>query len=47
VAYVVPIFVTHAISMLHHNNIRVTYAKTSNFKMELVKFVPLYFVGML
>jgi hypothetical protein len=33
--------------LVHHNNVGATYAKTSNFKMELVRFVPLYFVAML
>ncbi len=32
--------------LLHHNNVGVTYAKISNFRMELVKFVPLYFMAM-
>jgi hypothetical protein len=34
-------------SMLHHNNVRVTYPKTSNFKLELVRSIPLYYVTML
>jgi uncharacterized MAPEG superfamily protein len=46
VADVVPIFVALAPSLLHHNNIGVTYAGTSNFIMEPIRFVPLYFVAM-
>ncbi len=45
-ADVVPIFVTHVPSLLHQNHIGVTYAGTSNFGMELVRSVPLYFVAM-
>ncbi len=33
-------------SLLQQNNIGVTYAKTSIFRMELIRFVPLYFVAM-
>ncbi len=44
---VVLIFVAHLPNLLHHNNVGITYAGTSNFKMELVRFVPLYFVAML
>jgi len=33
--------------MLHHNSVGITYARASNFKMELIIFVPLYFVAML
>jgi hypothetical protein len=29
---VAPIFVTHVPNLLHHNNVVVTYAGTSNFK---------------
>jgi hypothetical protein len=42
----VPIFVTRVPNLLHHNNVGVTYLKTYNFKMELVIYVPLYFVAM-
>jgi hypothetical protein len=45
-ANVVLIFVAHVPNLLHHNNVGVTYLGTSNFKMELVKFIPLYFVAM-
>ncbi len=41
---VVPIFVTHVQILLQQNNIGVTYVRTSNFKMELIIFVPLYYV---
>jgi hypothetical protein len=45
-ADVVPIFVAHVPSLLHQNNIGVTYAGTSNFKMEPVRSMSLYFVAM-
>jgi hypothetical protein len=32
--------------LLHQNNIGVTYVKTLNFRMELVRFMPLYFMAM-
>jgi hypothetical protein len=43
---VIPIFVVLIQSLLQQNNIEVTYARTSNFKMEPVRFVPLYFMAM-
>ncbi len=43
---VIPIFVAHVQSLLHHDNIRVTYAKTLNFKIEPLTSMPLYFVAM-
>jgi hypothetical protein len=43
---VVPIFVAFIPSMLHQNNIGVTYARTSNFRMEQVRPMPLYYVAM-
>jgi len=43
---VVPIFVVDVPSLLHQNNIGTTYARTSNFKMELIRFVPLYSMAM-
>jgi hypothetical protein len=46
-ANVVPISITHVPSLLHQNNIGVTYVKTSNFRMEPVRYVPLYSVAML
>jgi len=46
VANIVPVFVTLAPNLLHHNNVGVTYVGTSNFRMELVRYVPLYYVAM-
>jgi len=46
VADVVPIYVIHVPNPLHHNNVGVTYLGTSNFRMELVKSIPLYYVAM-
>jgi hypothetical protein len=43
---VIPIFVGLAPNLLHHNNVGVTYVGTSNFKMELIRFILLYFVVM-
>jgi hypothetical protein len=45
-ADVTPIFVAPAPNLFHHNNVGVTYVGTSNFIMELVRFVPLYYVAM-
>ncbi len=47
VAYVIPISIALAPSLLHHNNVGVTYLGISNLKMELVRIIPLYFVAML
>ncbi len=44
---VIPISTILAPNLLHHNNVGVSYVGTFNFKMELIKFVPLYFVAML
>jgi hypothetical protein len=46
VTNVVLIYVVPTLSLLNHNDIRITYARTSNFKMEPVRYVPLYFVAM-
>jgi hypothetical protein len=43
---VVPNFIVHVPSLLYQNNIGVTYVGTSNFIMELVRYVPLYFLAM-
>jgi hypothetical protein len=43
---VVPISVALVPNLLHHNNVGDTYPRTSNFTMEPVKFVPLYFLAM-
>jgi hypothetical protein len=32
-------------NMLHHNNVEAIYARISNFSVELVRFVSLYFVA--
>jgi hypothetical protein len=40
------IFVALAPNLFHHNNVGVTSVRTSNFKMELVRSIPLYFVAM-
>jgi hypothetical protein len=45
-AEVVPIFITPTQSLLHNNNIGITNRKTSNFKMELVRSILLYYVVM-
>jgi hypothetical protein len=44
---IVLIYVALAPNMLHHNNIKNTYAGASNFRMEPVRSIPLYFVAML
>ncbi len=46
-ANVPPISIAPTLSLLHQNNIGVTYAGPSNFGMEPIRFVPLYFVAML
>jgi hypothetical protein len=45
-ADVIPIYVTPAPNLLHHNNVGLTYVGTSNFKMKLVRSIPLYYVAM-
>jgi hypothetical protein len=45
-AYIVPIFVIPAPNLFHHNNVKGTYAKTSNFKVEPIRSVPLYYMAM-
>jgi hypothetical protein len=45
-ADIVPISIVHVQSLLQQNNIGVTYAKISNFRMELVRSMPLYFVAL-
>jgi hypothetical protein len=42
----VHVSVAPAPSLLHHNNVGVTYLGTSNLRMELARFVPLYSVAM-
>ncbi len=46
VADVIPIYIAPVPSLLHQNNIGVMYVRTSNFKMEVVSSMPLYFVAM-
>jgi len=43
---VVLVYIAPILSLLHQNHIGVSYASTSNFRMELVRFVPLYYVAM-
>ena len=43
---VVPISVALVQTLLQQNNIAVTYARISNFRMEPIKSIPLYFVAM-
>jgi hypothetical protein len=45
-ADVVHVFIALAPSLLHHNNVGVAYPGTSNFKMEQIRSIPLYFVAM-
>jgi hypothetical protein len=42
-ADVAPIFVAPMPNLFHHNNVGITYAGTSNFKVEPVKYVPLFY----
>jgi len=43
---VAPIFVAPTSNMFHHNNVGITYVGTSNFRVEPVRSIPLYFVTM-
>jgi hypothetical protein len=43
---VVLIFVTPTPNLLHHNNVGVTYVRTSNFKMEPIISITLFFMAM-
>jgi len=47
VVHVVLIFVTHVSNLLHHNNVGVTYLRTSNLRMEPIRSIPLYSMAML
>ncbi len=40
-ANLVPILVVLVQSLLHQDNIGISYARTSNFRMELVTFMPI------
>jgi hypothetical protein len=46
VADVMPIFVAPIPSLLHQNNIGVTFVGPSNFIMEPIRSLRLYFVAM-
>jgi len=46
VAHVIPISIAPTPNLFHHNNVGVTYVGTCNFKVEPIRFVPLYFVAM-
>jgi hypothetical protein len=41
-ANIIPISVTHAPNLFHHNNLKSIYARTSNFKVEAIRSIPLY-----
>jgi hypothetical protein len=43
---VVHVYVAPTPSLLHHNNVGVTYPTIFNLRMELVKYVLLYFMAM-
>ncbi len=43
-ADVIPISVALVPNMLHHNNVGVTYVGIFYFKMEPIRFVPLYYI---
>jgi hypothetical protein len=45
-ADIIPISIAQLQSLLQQNNIGVTYAKISIFRMELVRSMPLYFVAL-
>jgi len=45
-ANVVPISIALTQGLLHNNNIGITYTRISNFEMEPIGFIPLYFVAM-
>jgi hypothetical protein len=45
-ANVIPIFIAHVPSLLHQKHIGVTYVGISTFKMELVRYVPLFSMAM-
>jgi hypothetical protein len=45
-ANVIPIVIAPTPNLLHHNNVGVTYARTYNFRMEIIRSIPLYFVAM-
>jgi hypothetical protein len=46
VANIIPISITPTPNLFHHNNVGGTYARTSNFKVEPIRSIPLYYVAM-
>jgi hypothetical protein len=42
-ADVAPIFVAPTPNLFHHNNVGLTYVGTSNFKVEPIKSIPLFY----
>ncbi len=43
---VAPISMTLTPNLFHHNNVRITYARISNFRLEPRRSIPLYFLAM-
>jgi len=43
---VASISIALASNMFHHNNVGITYVGTSNFRVEPLKSIPLYYVAM-
>jgi hypothetical protein len=43
---VVLIYVAFTPNMFHHNNVGVIYVRTSNFRVELIRSVPLHSMAM-
>jgi len=41
-ANIISIFVTPTPNLFHHNNVKGTYARTPNFKVEPIRSIPLY-----
>jgi hypothetical protein len=46
VADVILVSIAPAPSLLHHNDVGVTYLVISNLKMEPLRSIPLYFMAM-
>jgi hypothetical protein len=46
VADVVLVSIVHAPSLLHHNDVRVTYPTFFNLRTEPIRSVPLYYMAM-
>jgi hypothetical protein len=45
-ANVTPIFVTFTPNLFHHNNVIITSEETSNFKVDTISSISLYYVAM-